>query len=134
MPLIDVTEVLTDPMLGGERFTVIRRHETVDDFGRSRVTQQRFPNVVGNVVPTGDNSVIREEGYTAQSNVIQVHTKFRLRGPSKDPASRRFQPDIVLTRDGTSYVVSSINDYTSYGAGFTQAICTSIDLADMSPY
>jgi hypothetical protein len=131
MPLLDVSDVLTDPDIAGERLEVVRRFETVNGFGESVVTTKRYA-VRGSVTPVGDNSLIREEAYQAEAQTILVVTAFLLRGPSKNPAGQSFQPDVILWL-GDSYVVRVLNDYSRYGAGMVEAECSSIDFIDEAP-
>lgn len=125
MPDVDVTEVVLDPEIAGERFVVIRRQEVVNDKGRSVLTTTQAA-AVGSVTPTGDNSLVREEAFSAQLNSILVITPFRLRGVSKDGQGRTFQPDLVLWK-GQHYIVRSLNEYDRYGAGLIEAECVAFD-------
>jgi galactose-6-phosphate isomerase len=137
MPDIDVSDLCDDPDIAGDAFSVIRRQEVVGPNGVSTLVltilpQPGAPAIVGSVTPTGDNSLVRAEAYTTQSNTIRVITRFRLRGPSKDGAGQSFQPDIVLWK-GSHFVVSMLNEWTSFGAGQVEAECTSIDFSPMAP-
>jgi hypothetical protein len=131
MPQIDVSDIVRDPFIAGEAFTVQRRIETVDQYGQSSVQVQTF-QALGSIAPAGENSLVREEAYQTQAKSIQVITPFRLRGASKDQAGYRYQPDIVIWK-GDSFIVRSISDFSQYGAGLVQADCTSIDLVDQVP-
>lgn len=132
MPSIDVTDVLLDPMIAGESFSVIRRAEIVNDYGESVQTTQTIPNVVGSVVPLGSNSLLREEAFQTNDKTIRVLTSFRLRGPSKSAVLQNYQPDIIVWK-GDNFVVRTLEDYTQYGAGMVDAECSSIDLVDQAP-
>ncbi len=61
---------------------------------------------------------------------LVIVTKFRLRGPAKD-GSTQYQPDLI-TWEGDSYVVKTIDPYPQYGAGFIQAIVGSMDSVDQT--
>lgn|ERR1019366_1739770 len=130
MPLIDVSDVLLDPMIAGEAFLVVRRLEVVNSFGESVVTMQSFA-ATGSIIPTGNNSLVREEAYQIQAKTIRVVTAFPLRGVSKD-STGTYQPDIVMWNND-SFIVKSLNDYTSYGVGLVEAECSSIDPVDAPP-
>jgi galactose-6-phosphate isomerase len=137
MPDIDVSDLCDDPDIAGEAFSVIRRQEVVGPNGVSTLTLTTFPQpgdpaIAGSVTPTGDNSLVRAEAYTTQSNTIKVITAFRLRGPSKDGAGKSFQPDIVVW-NGNHFVVSTLNEWTSFGGGFVEAECTQIDFNPLAP-
>ena len=124
VPLISAVKPL-------DRFTVIRRRETVDSYGRSQTTTIRYW-AVGSIAPSGDNTLSRAEEYQTQGNTITVITRFLLRGPSKDAGSRNYQPDIIEF-DDSHYIVVTLSDYARYGAGLVSAECVSIDFIDQAP-
>lgn len=126
MATIDVNEVILDPELGGNPFTVIRRKQTVDANGLVSVTTTKIP-AVGAIFPTGDQSLVRMEAYEMQSKTITIVTPFRLRGVAKDQSGVDWQPDLVDIGDGGFFIVKDVNDFTKYGAGFIQAECASTD-------
>lgn len=131
MPSIDVTDLLVDPEIAGEPFIVVRRQMTVDNHGKTNIAFTVFPNVAGSITPTGDNSLVRAEAYETQANTIKVITPFRLRGVSKD-VSGSFLPDLVLW-GGNHFEVKSLNDWNTFGAGFMEADCLSIETVDQAP-
>lgn len=151
MSFIDVTDVILDPMVAGQTFSVVRRREYINDFGEQQLVAVQVTGVVGQVSPTGDNSLVRDAAFSSQQQTVRVITAYRLRGASRSPGSAppltwddginwdltgftwdqgvgaaTFQPDLVLWH-GDYYIVQSINDYTPYGAGFMECECTSID-------
>lgn len=115
-PLLDVSEVLEDPMFL-EMLTVKRRAITIGSNGRETVTETVFnPYGVVNAGSPGD--LIRTDAYEAARNVISVHVKaFRL----IDPENGR-RPDTVVWQ-GDEYVVKKSYNYSQYGAGFIAADC-----------
>jgi hypothetical protein len=131
MPQLDISDVLLDPVIAGTRFQIIRRQETVDNYGRSQITKT-YHWATGSVTPGGDNTLAREEAFQTQSNTISVTTAFRLRGPSKDLAARNHQPDVVVW-NGSQYVVRTLNDFTGFGAGVVTAECVSMTIVDLPP-
>lgn len=114
-----------------ESFTVARRQEIVDGFGRSQITTTRL-SASGSITPSGDNMLARDENYQTQGNTITIITAFKLRGPSKDALSRNYQPDIIEWRGGR-YIVETLNDWSGGGGGMVEAECKSIDLMDLPP-
>ncbi len=131
MPLVDVTDILVDPDIAGQSFTVIRRQETVNDFGESTVTVERI-DAVGSVQPEGDNDLIREEGQDAQALTAIIVTTFRLRGVSKGPNASRYKPDIILWQ-GNYLEVMSLKSWGDFGYGFVEATATSVHYIDNPP-
>lgn len=124
-PLLDVTVVLNSPMFM-TTFTVVRRVNSVDDYGRTVVNEDRI-ELSGVIVPAGLNTQERPKEYATGRRSIAVYTQFRLR-PQVDGSI----PDLVLYR-GDDYLVETVEDYTVFGAGFVQAYCTSQDLQDQPP-
>jgi len=131
MPELDVGELTVDPDLAGTRFIVVRRKETVNTFGERTSGIERF-YPTGQVTPTGNNSLTREEAYQFGAKSIQVITRFLLHHIATDRGRVRYDPDIVIWR-GDSFVVKSIDDYSEFGAGMIVAECASIDYVDQAP-
>lgn len=123
MPLLDVSEVLTDPDIA-TTFDVRRRAETVGTNGRSATSDTLFRNVVGVVTAIGPSDLERADGYQVTPRRISVVTKFRLRGEVTG-----FQPDVVVWR-GSNYLVKAVDPYPQFGNGFVQAECSSMDKTD----
>ncbi len=122
MPFLDVTDLLADPDIAGEPFTVIRRSEGSYDHGRPVIETTTLP-AMGSITPTGDNSLVRAEGYETSAKTILVVTTFPLRGSSQDDTDLQWHPDIVKWK-GDYFVVRSLDDYSQYGAGLVAAECT----------
>lgn len=141
MSLIDFTDLFFDPDIAGQSFCVIRRQQTINAHGEGVDTETRF-YPVGQISPTGDNSLVREDAFQAQMDTIMVLTTFRLRAVAREvsnpgnlpvqPVPVTYQPDIVLF-NGSHYVVQTLNEFTQFGGGFVQAECLSIDYVDNPP-
>lgn len=127
-PWLDVTEVILSPEFM-DAFTVIRRQETISNKGRSVVTLTPI-SVKGVITTPGPNALFREPEQQTMGHAILVVTKFRLRGPSKS-GGQSFQPDIVLF-NGNHYVVTHLNEYSRYGAGFVEAQCEETDFIEQA--
>ena len=126
MPLLDVSDILDDPDFM-DTMTVTWATETVNDLGRSVVTPQTFPNVPAVITAaTGDLLKYLPDGARIEG-AITVHTRFLLTSESETTA-----PDIIRWH-GRDYVVTLLNDWSSYGDGFMQAICTLRNLVEASP-
>jgi hypothetical protein len=122
MPFLDVTSVLTDPDFA-DSFTVERRSEVVDEYGRS--IQTILPFRTSGVVTVGSpNDLDRPEEYEKFTRSITVVTKARLRG-----AVQGFQPDVIVWRD-SRFVVKAIDLYPHFGAGFYQIEAESMEMVD----
>lgn len=131
MPIIDVTDVLLDPVVAAEQFLVIRRTELVNNYGESKLTVEEIM-AAGAIQPSGDNALQREDDSQTQTKSMTVITTFRLRGVSKDADGNQFQPDIIRWA-GNDYIVASMKDYVSFGGGMVEAEVTGIDYVDYAP-
>lgn len=124
MALLDVTQILTDPDMV-DSFTVKRRAETINSYGRTVIGEQIFTPVIGVVTAIGPSSLDRHEDYQSMTRSISVVTKFRLRGEVTG-----YQPDVIVWR-GDNFVVKQIDPYPQFGPGFVQVECTSMDKTDL---
>jgi len=127
MPWIDVSSLLLDPEIAGERFQVIRRKESVNPFGEAILSTQIYKNVIGQVSPTARNSLLREQSFSSQEKTIRVITNFKLIGASKNNIDGQYyQPDLIYWKNGY-YIAGEIEDYSQYGAGLVSADCAAFD-------
>lgn len=125
MPLLDVSEVILDPEFA-EQITVLRRPIVMVAGRATSPKWQRY--CVPAVVNSGVSALDRANGdQQSMPNKVSVHTLFRLQGPAPG-----YQPDYVVWRDD-NYIVTSLDDYSRYGAGFTRADCASVDSIDSPP-
>jgi hypothetical protein len=122
-PLIDPgVIVLSSPMLG-DTISVRRRTSFVDSTGIGRNSDETFR--VGAIVePDGDNDSSRDDEGAIGRKTISVITRFRLQGQVAG-----LLQDIV-TWHNDDFLVITVEDATSYGAGWIEAICTSQDTQD----
>jgi len=128
MPLLDVSEVLDDPMFN-EVLTVIRRQQTISDQGRVVLTSTTF-TPIGVVTAGSPEPLLRTEDYQATRNNITVHTKFKLIDATSGLLD--YQPDTIIWQ-GSSYLVKKTWDWSKYGAGFTCAECELLPPTEVSP-
>lgn len=128
MPLVDVNEILVDPDVANQGFVVLRRQEIVNQYGESTVLVSQA-DAVGSVQPTGDNSLIREDGFDAQASTIIVATAYRLRGVTKGPNSTQYKPDIIFWQNNF-YEVTDVKNWSPFGGGFIEVEATSIHNMD----
>lgn len=133
MAEVDVTDILSDPDVAGDAFTVIRRREIVGQNGVVTLQENRVDGVIGSVQPTGDNSLIREEALDAGAKTIKVVSTFRLRGPSQSTGEASYKPDQIVWR-GDTYEVRVLDDWTEYGGGMVEAECSQIDYVGTPPH
>lgn len=134
MPLLDVSEVLTDPDLA-DSFEVIRRPEVRTAVGRSQVTPAAAVTAYGVVCMAGDADLQRLPEDERAGRAISIVTKYRLRGPARATGGEQFQPDLVRWPPSTGdlFVVRLVEPYTRYGAGFVEAIATSLQSIEQPP-
>lgn len=117
-PMLDVSEVLLDPMFA-QTLTIIRRAQTVSSGGIASDTDTTL-NPIGVVTMSGNKYGLESDSERDQDN-ITVHTNIPLRGPAVG-----FEPDIVYWQ-GNRYTVSKALDWSQYGAGFYAADCILLD-------
>lgn len=130
MPDIDLAWLASDSMVAGEAFSVVRRRTWTDANGQVQTESVVIPGIVGGISPVGENSLLREEAFQTQMNAILVITEYRLRGASLDPGTgEKYQPDLVFYK-GSYYELRTLDDYTSFGAGFVAAECMQITYQD----
>lgn len=123
MPFLDVSSVLLDPDFA-DRFTVIRRVESVSDYGRRVLSLTNLPAVGVVTMASPDDLKRVPEGQTFD-RTLSIVSKFPFFG-----ASVGYQPDLVLWY-GDLYIVVALDPYPQFGAGFSQVIVGSIDLQDL---
>jgi galactose-6-phosphate isomerase len=125
MPLLDVSDVLADPMLS-DTFKVRRYVRSVSEVnGRA---EDRFYDTVatGVVVPASQGALSRTPDAERQGDSITVYTTFGLtlgtaQGDPTDPSGTT-GADTIIWHD-LEWIVTSVNDWTGFGAGFVQASC-----------
>lgn len=132
MPDIDVNDVLISLDIANQTFSVVRRQETVNNFGESVKGAEVLGPFNGSCQPLGDNSLLREEAFTTGKNGLTVWTAFRLFSASRTVGNVTYQPDLVLY-DGNYYLVRLLNEWTQWGAGFTQVECVGFDYVQTPP-
>ena len=123
MALLDVTDVLFDPMLT-DSFDVERRIETVDINGRSTVAVTTLTGKIGVVTMANASELERLPEEQRMRRAISIVSAFNLRG-----VVAGYQPDVIVWR-GDRFVVAAIDNYPQFGSGFVQVICSSLDLVD----
>lgn len=128
-PLLDVSDVLTDPMFV-EPLLITRQNVTVGNNGRATVTQEVItPKPYGVVTSEADDDVIVGEDALLRPNMIRVTTKFRIQGPSKEGE----RDGDIVTWNGDPYIVMKIDNFSKWGAGFMTAVCQSMSSVDNPP-
>lgn len=131
MPLIDLSEVLASLDIACQPFTIVRRSETVNNFGESVLATENI-DAIGAVQPLGDNSMLREEMFTTNNNGITVWTVTPLFNSGRTIGGATYQPDLILWNN-THYVVRNMDPWSDFGAGFFKAECSQIEYQDQVP-
>lgn len=124
MPQLDVSCVLSDPMLA-DRFYVTRRAEAIGDNGRSSLTLKKTGPYIG-VITQGDPAkLVRSDDSQHVPRVISLVSKTKtLHG-----AIQGYQPDIISWA-GTDYLVTDCLPYHRFGAGFYETTAQSMAASD----
>lgn len=130
MVQLSLGEVLHEPLFM-DVFTVIRRSETISDYGRSKTVNIYHRGINGIVSPASSKQLERLRDYDIQGKAISIVTNFKIRGSSKN-TKKRYKPDIICW-GSDYYVVSAIDDNSRYGEGWIHALASSTDFVDTSP-
>lgn len=112
MPLLDVSDVLSDPLFK-TALTLIRATTTVVN---GRTVRSETTSAFSGVVTSSRGDILARlaDGRMRQGS-ITIHTQTRLvAGQGSTDA------DEVIHR-GQRYTVTNVNDYSDYGAGFIAA-------------
>jgi galactose-6-phosphate isomerase len=118
MPLLDVvTDVLSDPNFI-DSFSVMRNVQAITSGGMAVDTPTIIANVYGVVMPV-DNSVIDKfpQGEIEHGDIV-IYTRYRL---TDGYGTSDFD---IITWNGETYQVKSVNDWSRYGPGYIEAVCT----------
>lgn len=120
MPVLDVSDVLADPMFA-DAATVVRAAVTVDPLTGRRV--ETTTETAISVVVTSDKgrNLQRNPEAAISTGSILMHSTFRF-----TEGGGGLDADIV-TWNGRRYTVVTVDDYSRYGAGFTCATCRLLD-------
>jgi len=116
MPLLDVSEILSDPDFADFSLVVTRNAQTVDDdgFASNVQTKTTFTGVV-----TVDRSLEArrmQAGQVVTGAILIVTTERLTQGQTGRDAD-------IVTYQNRDYRVTFVDPYTAYGAGFVQAHC-----------
>lgn len=121
MPLLDVSDVLSDPLFA-DTATVTRTVVTVNpDTGRAIEAPTTTPISVVVTSDKGRNLQRNPEAALSEGSII-VHTTFSL-----TEGGNGVDADII-DWNGRKWTVVTVDDYSRYGAGFTCAMCRLLDL------
>jgi galactose-6-phosphate isomerase len=116
MPYLDVSDCLLDPDFCDSTLSAVRSSTSTNAQGLTQTVQTTcgFAGVV-----TSDAGIDLERGAAGEhgSGSISIITRFGLRA-----AGLGVTADVV-TWNGRQYTVVKVNDYSTYGIGFIEAIC-----------
>jgi len=114
MPLLDVSDVLSDPDFATV-FDVVRTTTAVSG-GRTVLQSQTTANVIGVVQPASTRELERLPEAERTRGAITIYTTFAL-----NAGSAGFTADTV-NWNGSSYTVMSVDDWSQFGAGYVKAL------------
>ena len=120
MPLIDVSDLLTDPDFV-QSIVITRRAQSVDNTGRG-VESDSTLTIIGCVTIGPLDPMIFGTDATYSRKSIAVHTRAQLYD-----ATTGFSADLV-TFEGNTYVVKQVYPWNQFGRGFYAAQCELQDL------
>lgn len=130
MPLIDVTDILSDPDFS-EALTIVRRAYTIGDNGRQTITPTTVtPKPAGVVVPK-NLDIFKTPDYQTLPRLITIYSPFMIQGPAKS-GQKNYLPDYIIW-GGDTFIVTAVEVWSHFGQGWVKAEAASIDSVDMSP-
>ena len=130
MPLLDVSDLLTDPDFVQYGLTCKRNVQTVGEDGIAEDIPTLF-NFTGVVTSAAGDALNRLAEGSRVASTITICTRFHLR------AGNQVNDADVVTIPGRccnsplpaiQYTVTQVNDYTRYGVGFIEATCEALPL------
>ena len=128
MPLLDVTDTLTDPDFA-TTFSVFRQATIAGSNGETQLTSSTSPNVVGVVTPANSNDLKRMAEVERLTGAIAIHTTFLLvAGGLQADGETTLTADVVIWR-GRQYTIFAVDDWSQFGAGFVRATATMLSLS-----
>ncbi len=116
MPLLDVSDLLTDPDFVDLTLVCTRQAQTIGTDGRATNTGAAIP--FGGVVTMDRGSILNrvaEGSYVTGSILIYTKLSLRMSATGNDA-------DLIAWH-GDTFVVVSVGDYSAWGAGFVWAVC-----------
>lgn len=128
MPTLDVNDAFDPSFL--DTIFVDRIIQTVSAAGRVVRSKQRY-TVQAVVTPSSPNDLQRvpEEAY--MNKAITIYSPvFRLQGPTRDPVTGNDTDADEVTWHGSTFVVTSNDDFAGFGRGYTSYIAVSINAID----
>lgn len=118
MPLLDVSEVLDDPLFQ-DTFDLTVTTITIGDNGRPVKTPVMTTGVVGVVqMDRGRNRDLLAEGAGLVGS-IEIHSRTRMSAGNDTKLADQ------IAWDGDQYIVVHVDNYSRYGSGY---ICAHADL------
>lgn len=117
MSKIDVSELMIDTdFVEPSPITVNRQTHTISDYGETVLTTSS--QTITAIVQMGNTDALKRNPEAAvMHDLITVYSKFVfISGGENNYADR-------VVFGGRNYLVSSISDYSNWGAGYTRADC-----------
>lgn len=115
MPILDVTEVINEPLFT-EPATWLKRTIAIGNDGIGIVTEEQEPILV---IPTSGDGSTRER---APDGAIVHHRQRFYTTAFLNAGTTAHDSDRVLWR-GRTYLVTAVSDWIAWGAGFVSASC-----------
>lgn len=139
-PILDVSELLSDPLFVQTQMTVLRRRQVLTKGRDTPEVYQTITGVVASIQPKdtaiGGNFIERKPDMEFRGSNLNVYTKFRLRGVTQQATGAGsdgdYLPDIIVV-NGDHFLVALTNDWSHYGAGYIHAEVESVEAIDYAP-
>lgn len=119
MSRLDMSDVLSDPDFT-DKISVTRTLVTVDNNGVRQISREFIGGVTAIITMNDNLDLLRLPESERLQGSITIHTIFRLTDGKSDQGA---DADLVQYQ-GRTYTVTSVGDWSRYGAGFVSAIAT----------
>lgn len=153
--MIDLSDLCDDPDFG-QPLSIVRRLEMVGYDGVTRSQSAPItPAPYGSIQSGANPTLLRTSDMATVGKIITVYTKFRLReegsaagyatnadgsyqrdaygNPIPGPGGLTVTQADVVYYLGDPYQVLQVQDWTGFGAGFVEAICSQVNMGQAAP-
>lgn len=123
--------MLSDPQFT-DRFAVVQRIQSVNNFGEVSTQNTTTHNVLGVVTPAKPADLRRRDDMQYGQRNIVIFTKALLNTAAMQlntvPPTQR-QPDLLLW-NGDTFMLVQVLPWNRYGPGWVRVVATSVDRID----
>ena len=128
MPLIDVSDLLSDEDIAGQSFSVIRTVTASPVGGLAQLASTTTTTIIGSVQPATAQELLRMPDGERVGGAVTVRSSFALIAGGIDPLTGIDRTADQVVFKGVTYTVMSVQDWTDFGFGYVEALCSKVDM------